>query len=99
MADITLTRTTIRPNANVAWFQTPSAVLDYINATYRFGSGDLRKSEFMLSEDRLSLTMASTWSSVETHAAFMADPIVAANMTAMDSYNTDNNITVILGTL
>ena len=99
MSDITLTRTTIRPSTDVAWFQTPSAVLDYINATYRFGSGDLRKTEFMLSEDRLSLTMASTWSSVETHAAFMADPIVSANMTAMDAYNTQNNITVILGTL
>ena len=92
-------RTTIRPSTDVAWFQTPSAVLDYISATYRFGSGDLRKTEFMLSEDRLSLTMSSTWSSVETHAAFMADPIVAANMTAMDAYNTQNNITVILGTL
>ena len=99
MSDITLTKTTIRPSTSVEWYKTPNTVLDYINSTYLFNLGQLRKSEFMLSEDQLTLTQASTWSSIETHAAFMADPIVAANMTAMDTHNTDNNITVILGTL
>lgn len=99
MSEITLTKTTIRPSSTVEWYKTPDTILDYINATYRYGTGQLRKTEFILSEDGLTLTMANTWSSLEEHAAFMADPIVAANMTAMETYNIQNNIAALFGTL
>lgn len=97
MAEITLTKTTIRPSTDVEWYKTPESVLDYINSTYRFGKGQLLKTEFILSEDGLTLTMINTWSSPEDHAAFMADPIVAANMAAMKSYNVQHNIAANFG--
>jgi len=98
MPDITLTKTTHRPSTDVEWYKTPNNVLDYINTTYRFGTGQLRKTEFTLSDDGLTLTMASTWASIEAHEAFMADPVVAANFTAMEAYNIQNNIAAMFGT-
>lgn len=97
MSEITFTRTSIRPSADVPWFQPPQSVLDHINSTYRMRDGDLIKTEVMLSDDKLTMSLINTWKSVDAHAACMADPIVAANIAATDAYNAQHNIQVILG--
>lgn len=97
MSEVILVRTQIRPNTSVEWFKTPASVLDYINATYLFGTGDLRKTEFSTSSDNLTLEMRNTWSSMEANEAFRADPIIAANTASWDAYNAANNIVVIIG--
>lgn len=97
MSEITFTRTSIRPNVNVQWFQTPASVLEHINSTYRMRDGDLLKTEVMLSDDRLTMSVINTWTTAEAHSACLADPVVAANIAAMDAYNAQHNIQVILG--
>ena len=84
MSEITFTRTSIRPSVNTAWFQTPQSVLDHINSTYRMRDGDLLKTEVMLSDDKLTMSLINTWRTADAHAACLADPVIAANIANFD---------------
>lgn len=97
MSEITFTRTSIRPSVNTPWFQTPTSVLDHINSIYRLRDGDLLKTEIMLSDDQLTMSLINTWTTADAHTACLADPVIAANIAAMDAYNAQHNIQVILG--
>lgn len=97
MSEIVTIRTTIRPTTDVPFYAMPTSVREHIDQVYKVGSGQLLKTQIELSNDGKTLVMTNTWISQEAYDAFMADPIVAAHIAALNQYCVDHNFTVLLG--
>jgi len=97
MSEFVAIRTTIRPTTDVPFYQLPTNVREHIDQTYKLGSAQLLKTQLEMSNDGKTLVMTNTWVSEEAYNAFMADPIVAAHISATNQYCVDHNFTVLLG--
>jgi hypothetical protein len=97
MSEFVAIRTTIRPTTDVPFYGMPTGVREHIDQVYKIGSAQLLRTEISLSDDGKTLVMTNTWASNEAYDAFMADPIVASHIAALNQYCVDHNFTVLLG--
>ena len=92
----TLTRTYVRPNTTVAFPQITNsvAVRAHITSVYRTASPKLLSTSITTSQDQLTLTAVSTFKDDAAKAEYLADPVLAADIAARNTYCANNGITV-----
>ena len=92
----TTMRTWIRPNVDVPFYSFPTDLTTYVNDTYD-KTGKRISLEISRSEDSLTSTTTSVWSSGEAFAEFLNDPVIIESGAKVNLYNESNQITQILG--
>ena len=92
MTTVTVTITETRPDLTVAWYRTPSDVINYIQKY-----NDIRHRTvygWTSSPDMLSRTFDVSYTSQADHDTFLNDPQVAEEQNNRTVYNASNNITL-----
>lgn len=93
----TITKTQTRPSASVAFWTNqgvPAETFEYISNTHQHNILD---SQTAISEDGLTLTKITTWSSKEAYDNFLADEVLSTMFDNCHTYMNDNGITYTTG--
>jgi hypothetical protein len=85
------TKTWTRPNTSVKFHKSDSEFSAYIKETY-IDTGKRLSKDKILSEDKLTLTLVTTWVDQAAHDEFVNDARVHADVVSRKSYNTANGI-------
>ena len=90
---IKFTKTLVRPSKSVAWYIPSAETLAHIEETYT-SKRKLRVMPPTLSKDGLTQVNVSSYPSQTEVDDMNADPVIIANVAAMEAYYAENGITM-----